>query len=211
MALKSYQSQIPALESRNSEMLSKGSSADFPRYLTARLISGLDRLVANSSKNFVSERSTSHLTRLVVIQFFLQKRMESALEKKEFRLFTKFFCTESHICLMAFLPFSEEEQLITQDCLIKSMQTLVPGVNGVAGSFWRWLHPEFPYMSLYIEMQRLRGKMISAKETHFLRDALEERLLHILQAPSSSLFWPFNEEEAYKQIQVLQRELSCPL
>ena len=111
---------------------------------------------------------------------------------------------------MAVLPFFEAEQLIAQDCLKRSLQNIVPGVNGVVGSFWRWLHPEFPYMTLYIEMQRLRGKMISPKETRSLEHALEEQLLNILQAPSSCLFWPFNEEEAYKQIQVLQRELSAP-
>ena len=89
----------------------------FPKTFDSRLISGLDRLVANASKNFVFERSTSHLMRLLIIQFFLQKRMEAALEKKDSRLFTKFFCTKSHICLMAVLPFFEAEQLIAQDCL----------------------------------------------------------------------------------------------
>ena len=211
MALKFDLSQILALE-RESKLRNvlKSILWRFPKTFDSRLRSGLDRLVVNSSENFISERSTSHLTRLLVIQFFLQKRMEAALGKKDFRLFTKFFRTDSHICLIAVLPCVEEEQLITQDHLIKSMQTVVPGVYGIADSFWGWLHPEFPYMSLYIEMQRLRGKEISAKETHFLRDPFEEQLLHILHAPTSSVFWPFNEEEAYKQIQVLQRELSSP-
>lgn len=208
MVFKFDTSQIsPPKEGLELRNILKNILFRFPKTFDNRLLSGLDRLVANSSKNFISERSISHLTRLLVIQFFLQKRIETALEKKDFRMSTKFFYAEPSICLIALLPFPEQGELVAQDGLIKNIQTVLPGVSGVSGSFWRWLHPELPYMCFYIEIQRLRGKKIPVQEIRPLKHAFEEQLIPILPTRTFSLFLPFNEEEAYKQVQVLRREL----
>ena len=80
----------------------------------------------------------------------------------------------------------------------------MPGMQEVVGSFWRWLHPEFPYVCFYVEMQRLRGQKLTTQELHQLK-----RLSCKQEFCSSSrdLFLPFNEEEAFKQIVILQKEL----
>ena len=53
-------------------------------------------------------------------------------------------------------------------------------------------------MGLYIEMQRLRGKEISAEEIRLLKHTFEQQLLYTLPTQPSSIFWPFNEEAAEK-------------
>ena len=177
----------------------------FPKSCDARLIEGLNKLSANCSRNFISQRSLPHLIRIFVIQFALQKRVESAIAAGQYHFFTKFFLYKSSLCLINFIPFSAKEQVIDKDTLMRTLQRLIPGVREITGSFWRWLHPELPYMCIYIEVQRLRGKEFSSHDLRNFNTLLEEQLALQVRAPS--LFWPFNEEEAYKQLRVLLNEL----
>lgn len=182
----------------------------FPKTFDERLIKGFERLIANSAKKFIYTRDQPYLLRLLVIQFFLQKKIESAIDAHKPRCVVQFFREKSHLCLLTCIPFEEEEQVLDKDCLLKILQTLMPGVAEIAGSFWRWLHPELPFMCLYLEMHRLRGKEVLPQEIRSLKHFFEERLTLFSSTRSPSVFWPFNVEETYKQLLILQNELhSC--
>jgi len=54
----------------------------YPRWLDRRLCKGLDRMVVNASSNFMPSRSLTHLQKLLLAQFFLQKRIELPFSTK---------------------------------------------------------------------------------------------------------------------------------
>ncbi|MFZ0566149.1 MAG: peptide ABC transporter substrate-binding protein [Chlamydiales bacterium] len=179
----------------------------FPKMFDVRLAEGLDRVAVNAPSNFIQNRSSSHLLLLLITQFFLQNKMERAIQKENSPFFVRLFRQKPHLCLMVFLPISENEYVLGKPSLLKAIQRLVPSIQEVSGSCFRWLHPELPYSCLYIEVQKLRGRELSSKEIRSLGSSLEEQLLHFIPSYNSALFWPFNEEEAYKQIQILQKEI----
>jgi oligopeptide transport system substrate-binding protein len=178
----------------------------FPKYFDARLVEGFEKLASAQifTQNFASRRTLPHLIRIFVFHFFLQKRVEQAIEIGQNFLFSKLFLRKPHLCLIAFIPFSPKEQIVDKECIIRIFQSAIPGISEVGGSFWRCLHHELPYMSFYVEIQKLRGSSCFSHELKSLRILLEEQLAAQVQGPM--VFWPFNEEEAYKQLQVLQNE-----
>jgi len=180
----------------------------FSTIFDARLLEGLKKINANCAEGFIEQRDSFHIKKILIFQFFIQKRIEQSIATSPSRIFSKFFFYKKQFCLIAGICFSETAQLIDKERLIKALQMLVPGSDEVPGSFWRWLHPELPYMCFYIEMHKLRGQDFSSRELLHLKLPFEERLA--LQVRTPSIFWPLNEEESYKQLRVLKNELQLP-
>lgn len=179
----------------------------FPRFVDSRLYAGLERLIVNTSKNFLSSRSIPHLRKLLLIQFFLQKKMEAAIEQEgkiKKLLFLKLF---KHPSIIGVAFTFHSSYRLHRDEILKSLQTLLPSLHEIPLSAFFWQHPEQSYFFYYFEVRKLRGKELSKNELCEIEKMLREQLLAI---PSLTpiLFWPYNEEESYRQIQLLQKEMN---
>ncbi|MGE0670497.1 MAG: hypothetical protein AB7O89_06150, partial [Parachlamydiales bacterium] len=180
--------------------------ARYPHHFDDRLHDGLERLFANASKGFASSRSEKHLRTLLLAQFFLQKKMEEAIcsEKGPNKnIFLKIFRLPSKICIALtfhdFYRFHHEQ-------LLKTINTLLPGIHEVPRSFYLWHHPEMAYLFCYVEIYKLRGEEFSTAEIKEFESSLAKYLITIPPL-TPALFWPYNEEESYRQVQLLQREI----
>ena len=177
----------------------------FPKLFNLSLYKSYERMVVNCPDLFLSERSSFHLKKILCVQFFLQKRMESALQKESGRqLLLKLFRGPSRICVAiansSTRPFQKEQ-------LFKAIDVLLPGINEVPRSFYLWHSGTDPYFYSYFEVDKLRGKEISSKHLGNLETALQEQLL--ASSPlTPALFWPYNKEESHRQIQLLVREMT---
>lgn len=183
--------------------------AKYPYLFDEQLSTGLDRLVVNSPANFASARSKSHLKRLLITQFFLQKKMEQKLTAESGEhtlLLVKLFQSGSRICCaIAFhtsYGFSSEH-------LLAIFHTLLPGIQSVFNSSYMWFHPELSYQFCYIEVEKMRGQGLSAKELKAIEKSVREQLL-TLSPLTPAIFWPYNAEESFRQVQLLQREMQNP-
>ena len=180
--------------------------ARYPRHFDGRLQDGLERLLANASKGFASSRSEQHLCTLLLAQFFLQKKMEEAIcsEKGPNKnIFLKVFRQPSKICIALtfhdFYRFHHEQ-------LLKTINTLLPGIHEIPRSFYLWHHPEMAYLFCYVEIYKLRGEEFSTTEIKEFESSLANHLITIPPL-TPALFWPYNEEESFRQVQLLQREI----
>ncbi len=74
--------------------------AQFPSLFDKRLLNGFDKISANAPTNFLTHRSFRHLKTILITQFFLQHKMEQALERKEEQkpLFIKLFQQSTRLC-----------------------------------------------------------------------------------------------------------------
>lgn len=174
--------------------------ASFPKLFDVRLYQGLERLIVNTSSDFLPNRSFVHLRTILLVQFFLQKKIEKTEEKA---LFLKLFKMPSKICMALTLHASYG---IQKEQLLKTLLSLIPGIQEVPRSCYLWYHPELPYIFCYLEVRKLRGEELSLGE---LRETEETLHAQFVSTPLSTpaIFWPYNEEESYRQIQLLQREV----
>ena len=116
-------------------------SLRFPLWFDERLKQGAQRLKANSSMHFLKERSSFHLKRLVLVQFFLQKRIEASFNKSipsTDHFFLKIFRSSFRVCIA--LAFFNSHKVAKQT-LVKIIQVLLPGISEVPNSSFLWQHP----------------------------------------------------------------------
>lgn len=178
----------------------------FPYLFDERLYKGLERIIVNAPDHFLSSRSFWHLQKLLLCQFFLQKKMEDefypgAAEQKH--LFLKLFRSTSRICIS--LIFHDSYHF-HREKILKTFHVQLPGFLEMPRSFYLWHHPEFPYLFCYLEVYKLRGEEVTKKELKNFENALFEQLI-ALPPLTPALFWPYNEEESYRNVQLLQREV----
>lgn len=180
--------------------------ARFPHFFDSKLHQGLQKLLANSSSEFISSRPFRHIQKLLFTQFFLQKKLEIALKNDVQMpppLYFKLFQFSGRICIAL---AAVEELQVKHDQLVKILQSLLPGIQEIPSSFYFWQSPDHPYFFCYLEVRRLRGRELPSQALRKLENRLNEQLqLKIPLAPT--LFWPYNEEESFKQVQQLQKEI----
>jgi oligopeptide transport system substrate-binding protein len=161
--------------------------------------------MANASDDFLEKRQFFHLKKVLLAQFSLQSKMEKSLEIMiEHPLHLKLFrCGPSQIAVAI---ASHTGKGIQQTPVLESLQSLLPSAQLVPGSAFVWHHPIHPYQFSYFEVQKLRGKEPSAKAFRKLEKDLARHLTSISPL-TPALFWPFNREDSFRQIQLLQREM----
>jgi len=180
-------------------------SQRFPLFFDQRLLKGLEKLLANSARNFVSSRPLFHLKHILCTQYIQQRRMEEALAAgivKPFFLHL-FKSTPSHFSIAICSVLSRG---LNQKQVLKAFQGILPSVQEIPGSFYTWHHPELEYQFFYFEVQKLRGHDPSSHELRLLEKRLTTHLLSI-SSLTPTVFWPYNNEDSFRQIQLLQREM----
>lgn len=181
----------------------------FPHYFDARLHRCLDRLIANASDKLLQDHTFQELKRLLLVQFFLQKKMEQVLPEQassQCPFFLRLFRRSTSIC-MAFV--SSSNWIVSREQFLSAFRTFLPGIVEIPSSFFSWIHPEKPYSFTYLEVQKMRGEELPIKELKAVEKALKETLLAVPPL-TPALFWPYNEEESYRQVRLLQGAIDHP-
>lgn len=177
----------------------------FPKLFNRPLYGSYEKLVVNCPTHFLKMRSPLHLRKILCVQFFLQKKIEEALQNEQGKLlFLKLFRGPSCIGLALAHSHSFAFQ---KSQVLKTLEILLPGICEVPKSSYQWHSADLPYTYLYFEMDKLRGKELSNGYLAGIERTLKEQL----QATSPltpAIFWPFNKEESHRQIQLLIREMT---
>ncbi|MFZ0564812.1 MAG: hypothetical protein WAM28_01265, partial [Chlamydiales bacterium] len=103
----------------------------FPALFDDRLLDGLYKLKGNSTNQFISSRSYSHMRRILIVQFFLQKKIEALLKQGTYEksLFLKIF-SESHcLCTAVAVPFRKEQDSFGGSNIFKAFCSILPGIR----------------------------------------------------------------------------------
>ncbi len=179
----------------------------FPRLFNRTLYRSYEQFVVSCPSDFLATRSLAHLRKILCVQFFLQKRIERALQKENGspnQLFLKLFRAPSRIC--AALVYSSSSAF-RKEHLLKTLDALLPGISEVPKSFYLWHSADIPYFFSYIEVDKLRGKELSNGQLAAVEKTLGKQIL--ASAPlTPAIFWPYNKEESHRQIQLLLREMT---
>ncbi len=184
-----------------------------PHRFDARLGKGLLHFIAKKENSFFDSRSTLHLFKIILAQFFLQKRMERTIganvqEDKE--VYARIFSASSRICFAFAFTSQRKSETFDQEHLMTAIATFVPGVKEIPDSFFTWQSLKHSYLFCYLELETPRGKTLSQGELKKLQKHLQEHLLHCTGSSCPYVFSPYNYEESYRQLLLLQRELKSP-
>jgi|GEM_PF-883305 len=180
----------------------------FPKVVDSGLKIGCYRLLSLTCGEFLEVRAFGHLKRIVLVQFFLQKKMEQALSVSSDRnVFLRLFLQGNRICLAVCISKCHEQENVNRSFLLQALQFVLPGMKEIPRSFFSWSHPELPYCFLYIEGQRLRGRHLFQNELKVLQKTLERHIFHSAAPLFPPVFWPYNQEEIYHQLLNLKKQI----
>ena len=202
MALHLKNVSVLDLRSRLAETAREAADR-FPGVFDGRFYLGTDRLIANASDDFLEGRPFEDLRKILLVQFFLQSRMERALREGQKQVFLKLFSKGPQIGMALVYAASCGVQ---PESAMRALQSLLPGTQEVRNSFYLWHHPELSYVYCYREVCKIRGQEVGRKDLKAIERELREQLL-LVPSLTPGLFWPYNKEDAYRQIQLLQREI----
>ncbi len=101
----------------------------------------------------------------------------------------------------------KEAELFDHSHVLKAIHRVVSGAKEVDDSFYSFRDPEHPFVFLYLEIKKTRGAGFSGQELRRLRDSLPSELKESIECLSPSLFIPRNEEEIYRNIVQISKEL----
>jgi oligopeptide transport system substrate-binding protein len=178
----------------------------FPKFFDKSLLDNFNAISVNAPKNFFKQRSLEHIKKIVIFSTILQKKIETNMSSHQFA--AHIFSEGQRLCFLAFYTLLEEEQFLNKNFLLKNMQSISPGLEEVTNSYWRAFHRSLPVIFIYMEIMQLRGQQDALKNINPLKHKIKKQMPSLLSIRFPSIFWPFNEEEAYKQAQILQKELN---
>lgn len=201
------QSKIILLKLKTQEAIKR-----FPHLFDDSFMDGLNRLIANTSKSFVATRTFKHLFRILCVQYFLQKKLELLIREKISHRdhFLKIFSAPPILCIALLTSLSCEEEYFGRERLLNALQGFLPGIKEIPFSFYSWMHPEKPYFFCYLEIQKLRGKELSSSKIREIEKFLQEQITHSMHPRTPMIFSPINEEDSYRLLFALQKEITKP-
>jgi len=182
----------------------------FPKLFDDRLHKGLYALIGNTYFQFLEERPVVHLKKILLYQFFLQNKLEqisSTNEREEREIFVHVFSASTRICIATGLSYDYQSEIFNKQHILSSIETFIAGIKEIPKSFYKWHAQEHDYLFCYLEVQKLRGKDLSRRELKKLQIDLKKQMLHSVTPYCPSVFWPYNHEESYRQIFILNKEI----
>ena len=171
----------------------------FPSWLDFSLIKGIHTIFGMGvSMDFVQQRSISHLKRLLIMQFFLQKKLQIEPRNYANPLLVKIFRQDELLCIN--IAYVKKNHTLTHNTILDTANKKFAALKKIPHSFYQWQHPELPYVFCYAEIQKIRGKELTFLELKMLEKHLAKKLKdHLLE---TQIFWPYNHEEAFKRLLV---------
>jgi oligopeptide transport system substrate-binding protein len=183
----------------------------FPNFFDTRLMKGLLQLRGNTCEDFIDSRTFFSLRRILFMQYYLQKKMENACSTASDRrhLFLNLLpLSPFSFSVGLMVSVSLKNELFSIKNILEEFTAVFPSVKEIKNSFYTWYSTQFQYQFYYIEFQKLRGNSPSRNTLRQMQQGICERLMQSITPFCPPVFWPQNEEESYRQLLALKKEVS---
>lgn len=160
------------------------------------LHSPLDLLRLFNAYSFFQTSLQSEIKiRPAIQQCFLKLFLNRPLENKE------------KIGVVFLINLIDEYVCLEQKHILRAIHQVIPATEILSGTFLTYHDPEHSQLFVYLEIKKSRGKDFSLLEINHLRKELSSQIKNSLVFLSPSIFLPQNDEEVYRQIIQLSKEL----
>ncbi len=192
----------------------------FPQFIESSIINDLYLLHLVASKKFLDHRSPSHLFRIVLSIYTMQRKLLrsatfSANQRHlEFRwtpasLLFPFSSKSVMGCLIAFNGVDRYESF-DEENIVLALQKHLPDLRLVKESSYHHSSQHKNLKIFYFEVERRDGLPFSLQERSLLKNNIEEKVKNSIRQLSPIPFLGNNEEEIFKNILVLSQEIQSP-
>lgn len=175
------------------------------------------RFLIDIPRNFFKNHSAYHLCRMIGTFAFFEKELNQRAEITPknrhllVRILKNLTTDEKEntgvLGFLAVLKLSGEEDFFHTSYFLKAIQSVVPGVEEIPDSLFIQRDQKNCLVFLYLEVRKIRGHDFSYKNIKYIREALQEELREWISCFSPSLIIQPNDEEIYRDIIHLSREL----
>ncbi|NGX61084.1 MAG: Oligopeptide-binding protein OppA [Chlamydiae bacterium] len=184
------------------------------RYLIPDSLTSLAiRFLSTSSPEFRSTHSKQHLTKILAAFARFEYKIQE--EKRNFphrralrcRLLKTVAQGSNTIGILIVLHLQHYSEFLTQEHVLRAINRILSGVksNGKASYSYRDIPNEISY--IYLEIDKTRGRGFSPLEEAQLQKNLVKELHESIESLSPSLFLVRNEEEIFRTIIQISREI----
>jgi oligopeptide transport system substrate-binding protein len=162
-------------------------------------------------KDFFEMRSPSHLARLISTHYYLRKRLIEISSQPLHQILLKCFPSKiegKKVLSLAFtVHLSHSFEIPEEKHLSLAISRFLPGIKIIPKSFYSYLERSSLLLFCYLEIEKPWGNKIAFEQISLLQQKLPNELLQCIQSLTPSLFIPYNQEEVYKNIVQLAKEL----
>ncbi len=189
----------------------------FPNQFDQAIFSEMRKFLALTTREFLECRSAKHLTKILLAHHTMRKAIARAavLFPEERQLQLRLGSTELHflfgkksvvglmigICLLDRYEFFEEKHILL------AVQKVIPTAQSVKGSFYVYQSMQDMIRTLYVEIEKKDGELITLQERRMLKRLLLNELKASVEKLTPAIFMMRNEEETMKNILIISQEL----
>lgn len=162
--------------------------------------------------SFLVNRPVKLLARLVRIHYFMQqkalKEPDNAVSHNcEIKLF-KTNVPEGAILHIAIgIRLAHHHEVLEEKHISRALGCILTGIKVIPESFYLCRENKSLFLFCYLEIEKKRGAEISYQDMAILRKMLPRELEQVIQSLTYSLSHSYNEEEVYKSVVLLAKEL----
>lgn len=190
---------------------------DRHRYcLAAETVEKGIRLLATAHPEFRSEHSPFFLTKLINTFCAFESKIASLQGSAPqqgalyFRLFKEKEKGSSTLGIAVTLQVSGNTEFLSQERLLQAVLHIVPGVQSLPSRGYQYRDEQNGLLFLYQEIEKKRGRGFTQSDVQQLNKLLPKELEESVEYYSPSLFLIRNEEEIFRNIVQMSRELNTP-
>lgn len=173
------------------------------------IFSELQRFLSQCTDHFKEARSARDLCRILCLHYLFKKALKHSYEAfPERRYISIKLIKRGKVLGVAIgLSFLEENEVFDQRHIASSIDSLIPGVKTIAGSFFvNTSQAELP-KTFYLEVEKEDGLSFTKEETAKLINDLPLAIKNRIEERHQPLFMPENEEEIMRHILSLSAQL----
>jgi oligopeptide transport system substrate-binding protein len=172
------------------------------------------RFLLDIPRDFFENHSARHLCRMIGTFAFFEKELNErakitpASRHVLVRILKNLTSDDKEILgFLVVLKLSKEEEHFQASHFLKAIQHVIPGVKEIPDSLYMQWDRKNCLVFLYLEVRKIRGRDFSYQYLKYLRETLQKELKERVACLSPSLIIQPNDEEIYRDIIQLSREL----
>lgn len=175
----------------------------FVRLFPGDLFGEIGSFLSNCSESFLKTHTVSNLRRILFAQCRLHRAVKELSSQRIHSAILELSPSVYGVAI-AFCDLSDEE-ILNERQICKGIQALIPAIKPIADSFFSKKQDKIHFF--YLEIKKMRGGIFSKADKQMLASGLHPELLQRIQQGSRAFFLPGKEEELFKNIRHLSKEI----
>lgn len=193
----------------------------FSRTIDKNIFKELDRISVLLETSFADQRSAHHLAKIAYSTYFIRRKLSQNLthfpfnDHLDIRVFPSSlhftFASKPVLSILAHAYLKDKYEIFDEEQVLCTIRKLIPEIQLVKDSVYTFQPSKNAVKTLYFEISKRSGDEFCLEEIGSLKTLLKEEIKFSIEQLVPRVFMIRNEEEVFKNILVLSREIHSVL